>query len=51
MNDRERACFRLALSSEDNTDTPTPYLIVGMDISSSEQSRRAAPRNVRRRSV
>ena len=24
MNDRERACFRLALSSENNTDTPTP---------------------------
>jgi predicted phosphoribosyltransferase len=23
-NDRERACFRLALSSENNTDTPTP---------------------------
>jgi hypothetical protein len=22
--DRERACFRLALSSENNTDTPTP---------------------------
>jgi predicted phosphoribosyltransferase len=23
-NDRERPCFRLALSSENNTDTPTP---------------------------